>query len=153
MLVLLPMFVLFSIPILEADQGITISYRSSKALFHTRNKLSEKEKRDKRITQAVLANFAHIVANILNIMQDPENRDNVRVQSSLMVGNIVNMVVQATRHAQVDLPEEEISACIQSLDESFKEQLVTTIIKHSEHMNYKNRIKTAEQLHCYHGTF
>lgn len=145
MLVVLPLFVLFSITLLEAGQGSIITFQSSKLLFEQsrRPKQSEKEQRERRITQAVLGNFAHIVANILNIMQDPENRENVTIQSSLMVGNIINMVVQATAKNR-SVMKEEIS---QLFDDTFKDKLVAIIRKQiKQSYNYtSHRLKN----YCY----
>jgi hypothetical protein len=103
-------------------------------------KQSEKELRDKKIMHAVLASFGQIVAHILNIMQDPENRENVTLNASLMAGNIINMVVQATKHCKQELNnDEEKTALTRNGDDAFQEQLVTIIIKQMQ----KNHLKFA----------
>ena len=75
-------------------------------------------------TKAILLNFAAVVQNFFNILQDPENKDNVAPNIMGMVAGMMNIgTIAATKSHGALSDESEIISYAQSLDAETKQTM------------------------------
>lgn len=86
---------------------------------------------DDKEAQVVLANFAQIVNHFFNLVQDPENEENVKQNALNIAGNVMNIAAHAMRTGQLpaNATEKDIQKYVADLDENMKVQMAAILIK------------------------
>lgn len=100
--------------------------------FHSPNCNCHKPKdAPDRTTQIVLGNFARIASHFINILQDPNNSENVTPNLVGMLSGMVNIGIEVIRSGKFDeeANEHTISDYVKELDYEIKEQLMATLYK------------------------
>lgn len=86
-------------------------------------------------TKAILMNFAAIVQSFFNILQDPENNENVAPNIMGMVGGMGNIITIATAKGISLNTQEEINSFAHELDTEAKRSMHRIIFNgHERHM-------------------
>ena len=83
------------------------------------------------ITQVVISNFANIVNCFFNIVQDPNNPQNIGENATNILGGIVNIALTAAKNGELslDASQDEIDAFIQKLEHELRTKLVKLMLK------------------------
>jgi hypothetical protein len=89
-------------------------------------------------SQIILGHFGNIVGNMFNIMQNPENPQNVGTSITGIFANIVGLAVHAIQDKLgSDATEQEINEFIENLDPEIKDQLHAMIVKRARQVRTK----------------
>ncbi len=103
------------------------------------NSETEDENEQPSDSQVILGHFGNIVGNMFNIMQNPENAQNVGTSITGIFANIVGLAVHAIQDKLgPNATEEEIQEFIEkNLDSELKEQIRGMIITRTHQMRRK----------------
>lgn len=91
-----------------------------------------KDKESEKI-QAIIIHFAQILQNFFNIVKDPKNPAKVTTQIAFMIGNIINMILEATKRSQ----NLDVHQIYKTLDSALMNQQLNKIILDAIEL-YKN---------------
>jgi len=127
--------ILFSMLLLTStlicDKGIQVNISDT-------DTQTEEEKEGPNDSQVILGHFGNIVGNMFNIMQNPENPQNVGANITGIFANIVGLAVHAVQDKLgPDATEEEINEFIKILDAELTEKLRTMITKRARTVRKK----------------
>ncbi len=111
----------------KAQSSATMSVEQATADF------SKEEDREQQI---VLANFAQIVQGFFNIVQDPEDKQKIAQNLTHMLGNMINIALQATKSEKLseNTNERAIITYINNINDNTKTKMIHMITRRTLHV-------------------
>ena len=90
----------------------------------------DKDEREKQAVQAILTNFAGVAGSFFNIVAAPNDPQNVGNSIANMIHGMINIEVEAFKHAQLslDADEETIREFVKELTKKLEKNLAKVVV-------------------------